>query len=73
MVALFLQGLKSAALLVLINNVVSKMVLFSLAAKIAEDNGTDKLEDLKGVFVKNKVLGVITSYSIHYTKLYDEK
>jgi len=56
-VALFLQGLKSAALLVLINNVVSKMVLFTLAAKIAEDNGTDKLEDLKGVFVKNKVLG----------------
>ncbi|MBN2880347.1 MAG: NADH-ubiquinone oxidoreductase [Clostridia bacterium] len=56
-VALFLQGLKSAALLVLINNVISKMILFTLAAKIGEDNGTDKLEDLKGVFLKNKVLG----------------
>lgn len=56
-VALFVHGLQQAAVLVLINNVVSKLILFTLSAKIAEDNGTDALEDLKGVFVKNKTLG----------------
>ena len=56
-VALFLQGLQAAAVLVLINNIVSKLVLFTLSAKIAEDNETDALEELKGIFVKNKVLG----------------
>ncbi|MEX1377707.1 MAG: proton-conducting transporter membrane subunit [Eubacteriales bacterium] len=56
-VALFLQGLQSAALLVLVNNIVSKLVLFTLSAKIAEDNVTDNLDELKGIFVKNKLLG----------------
>lgn len=56
-VALFLQGLTNAAVLVIINNIVSKLILFTLSAKIADDNKTDKLSELKGVFVKNKLLG----------------
>ncbi len=56
-VVLFLNGFMTAAVLVLVNNIVSKLVLFTLSAKIAEDNKTDRLEDLKGVFVKNKMLG----------------
>jgi len=56
-VALFLHGLTNAAVLVIINNVVSKLVLFTISAKIADDNGTDKLSELKGIFVKNKLLG----------------
>ncbi|MBT3319371.1 MAG: NADH-ubiquinone oxidoreductase [Clostridia bacterium] len=57
-VALFLNGLTVAAILVLVNNVVSKLVLFALSAKIADDTGTDKISELKGVFTKYRVLGV---------------
>lgn len=56
-VALFLQGLPNVAVLVLINNVVSKFVLFTLSSKIAADNGSDEVSNLKGIFVKNKLLG----------------
>jgi NADH:ubiquinone oxidoreductase subunit 2 (subunit N) len=57
-VALFLNGLTVAAILVLINNVVSKLVLFALSAKIADETGTDKISELKGVFSKYRLLGV---------------
>ena len=57
-VALFLNGLTVAALLVLINNVVSKLVLFTLSAKIADEAGSDKISELKGIFSKYRLLGL---------------
>ena len=57
-VALFLNGLTVAGVLVVVNNVVSKMILFTLAAKIGSDTGTDKISDLKGIFSKYKLLGL---------------
>ena len=50
-VLLFLYGLTVPAVLVLLNNVVSKLVLFTVAGKMARDLGTDDVGELKGVFV----------------------
>jgi multicomponent Na+:H+ antiporter subunit D len=57
-VVLFLMGLYLPALLVLVNNVVSKLIMFSLAGKIAEKTGTDNIYELKGIFAKYKAVGV---------------
>ncbi len=56
--ALFLNGLTIAALLILVNNIVSKLILFTLSAKIADEAGTDKISDLKGIFSKYRLFGV---------------
>ena len=55
---LFINGLKTPALLVLINNVVSKLVLFTIAGKIAKDTETDNIYELKGIFSKYVMLGI---------------
>ncbi len=57
-VVLFLNGLTIAAVLVLINNVVSKLILFTLSAKIADETGTDKTSELSGIFSRYKLLGL---------------
>ncbi|MBN1777993.1 MAG: hypothetical protein JW811_07715 [Clostridiales bacterium] len=55
---LFLYGLTVPAVLVLAGNVVSKLVLFTVAGKFAHDLGTDDIGDLKGVFIKFPLVGV---------------
>jgi len=57
-IILFLNGLTTAALMVLINNVVSKLVLFTIAGKLAHDLKTDDIYELKGVFSKYILLGL---------------
>lgn len=55
---LFLYGLTVPAVLVLLGNVVSKLILFTVAGKLAHDLGTDDVDDLKGVYVKAPLVGV---------------
>ena len=57
-VLLFLYGLTVPAVLVLLGNVVSKLILFTVTGKLAHDLGTDDVEELKGVFVKAPLTGV---------------
>lgn len=57
-VLLMLYGYTLPAILVLVNNVVSKVVLFSLAGKIADETGTDHIYELKGIFAKYKLIGI---------------
>ncbi len=57
-VLLFLNGLSTAAFLVLINNVVSKLVMFTIAGKMAKEIGTDEISSLKGIFSKYVLLGI---------------
>jgi len=57
-VVLFVYGLILPAVLVLANNVISKLVLFTISAKMAEDTGSDKISDLKGIFSQYKCLGI---------------
>ena len=55
---LFLYGLKAAAVMVIANNVVSKLVMFTIAGKLANDLGTDEVEGLSGIFTKYVMLGI---------------
>lgn len=57
-VLLFLNHLTLAAVLVLISNVVSKLVLFTVSGQLAEACGTDETDKLKGVFFRYPLLGV---------------
>ncbi len=57
-VLLFLNSLYSAGFLVLVNNVVSKLVMFTIAGKMAKELGTDEVASLKGVFTKYILLGI---------------
>lgn len=57
-VVLFINGLIMPAILVLVNNVISKLVLFILSAKIAKETGTDNINELNGVFARHKIMGL---------------
>jgi multicomponent Na+:H+ antiporter subunit D len=57
-VALFLNHLTLAAVLVLVSNVVSKLVLFTISAQLSEACGTDETGRLRGVFFRYPLLGV---------------
>ena len=57
-VVLFLYGLVLPAVLILVSNVVSKLVLFIIAGKLASDLGTDNVDELKGVFSKYPMIGI---------------
>ena len=57
-VLLFLYGLTVPAVLVLVNNVVSKFVLFTVAGRLAHELETDDVGELKGVFVRVPLVGV---------------
>jgi formate hydrogenlyase subunit 3/multisubunit Na+/H+ antiporter MnhD subunit len=57
-VVLFINGLILPAVLVLANNVISKLVLFTMSAKFANDTGSDKIYELKGIFTQYKCLGI---------------
>jgi formate hydrogenlyase subunit 3/multisubunit Na+/H+ antiporter MnhD subunit len=57
-VVLFLNGLILPAVLVLANNVISKVVLFTVSAKMAENTGSDNIYDLKGIFASYRCFGI---------------
>ena len=57
-VLLFLYGFSIPAVLVLLNNVVSKLVLFSISAKISDETGSAEIDQLKGVFAKYRLIGL---------------
>lgn len=57
-VALFLAGLVLPAIAQLISNVVSKLILFSVAGTIADSAGNDDIASLGGFFHKNKLIGL---------------
>lgn len=54
---LFILGLTGPALLVLLNNVAAKLVMFGVAGGLATTTGTDDPEKLRGIFLKNRLVG----------------
>lgn len=56
-VTLLLSGLAYPAMLQMVNNVAAKIVLFTIAGILALEAGSDKVDDLRGIFKKHKLLG----------------
>ena len=56
--ALFATGFVFPAVLVIINNAVGKMVMFSSAGNLEEKYGTDDYNGLSGAFNKNTITGI---------------
>jgi len=54
---LFVNGFLLQAILLVIANILSKFILFQVAATIAEKAGDDEVDNLKGVFKNNVLLG----------------
>lgn len=57
-IAVFFMGLPGLGLLVVGANAITKLVLFIVVTKMEEQVGSDEVEDLKGVFANNKIIGV---------------
>ncbi|MBA4347304.1 MAG: NADH-ubiquinone oxidoreductase [Clostridiales bacterium] len=57
-VLLFLNHMALPAVLVLISNVVSKLILFTVSGQLAEACGTDETDRLQGAFFRYPLLGV---------------
>jgi len=62
-IALLALGLTFPAVLVIINNAVAKMIMFTVAGKLNETYETDDYTNLTGVFYSNKLIGVAFSIS----------
>ncbi|OPL07867.1 MAG: hypothetical protein AVO33_03075 [delta proteobacterium ML8_F1] len=56
--ALFLSGLVFVAVMQLVNNALSKAILFTVAGQMADSTGTDEGEELQGAFLEHKIAGV---------------
>ncbi len=66
-VMLFSLGFTGFGLVLAIVNGFSKLVLFLVTNHVVEETGTDEVDDLKGIFTNNKVVGVaftVTSLSM---------
>lgn len=61
-ILLFVSGLTSWALFMVMANAISKMILFMVIAEAAKD-GKDDLSSLKGLFVKNKTIGLSFTFA----------
>lgn len=57
-ILLFVQGFAGWAVMLLIANGLSKLVLFLVTTLLSEQVGSDEVSALKGVFANNKVVGV---------------
>jgi multicomponent Na+:H+ antiporter subunit D len=57
-ILLFVLGFKEIALTIAVVNGFSKFVLFVLTNHMVDQIGSDEINDLQGVFSKNKVVGV---------------
>lgn len=57
-IALILNGYISVSLLVILNNVVAKFVLYLIAGFMSSGIGTDNIEELGGIFAKKTINGL---------------
>ncbi|MCD6482623.1 MAG: NADH-ubiquinone oxidoreductase [Candidatus Izimaplasma sp.] len=57
-VMLFVLGITGWATMMIIANVVSKFIMFSIASHTNDVLGTDEIEDVQGMFLNNKTIGV---------------
>jgi len=57
-VILFLEGITGWAVMMVIANVISKLVLFAIASYTSDKLKTDEVNDLKGIFSNNKIVGI---------------
>lgn len=57
-ILLFTMGVSGWAAFMVVANVISKLILFAIATHTSDALGTDELDDLGGIFSKNKVVGV---------------
>ncbi|PAT02317.1 hypothetical protein CI105_02955 [Candidatus Izimaplasma bacterium ZiA1] len=57
-IILFLEGITGWAVMMVIANVISKLVLFAIASYTSDELKTDEVDNLKGIFSKNKIIGV---------------
>ncbi|XMB67162.1 proton-conducting transporter membrane subunit [Mycoplasmatota bacterium zrk1] len=56
-ILLFANGLVIPAIMLIIANIVSKYILFTITGKMVDKTNTDEIESLQGVFSKNKLIG----------------
>jgi len=56
-VILFIYGLSSLGMLMIISNVLSKFIMFTTAGILTENNENDDIDHLQGIFAKHKLLG----------------
>ncbi len=57
-VMLFVLGITGWATMMIIVNIVSKFIMFSIASHTNDVLGTDEIEDVQGMFLNNKTIGV---------------
>ncbi|MFK5883242.1 MAG: proton-conducting transporter membrane subunit [Candidatus Izemoplasma sp.] len=57
-IMLFVVGVTGWATMMLVANVVTKFILFAIATHTSDELKTDELDDLEGIFINNKVIGV---------------
>ncbi|MCJ7687944.1 MAG: hypothetical protein MUO60_01255 [Clostridiaceae bacterium] len=55
--SLFILHFNYVAIILLVNNIVSKLILFTTAGKLATEAGTDEVNALAGIFQKHKGIG----------------
>lgn len=60
-VALMAMGLQFPAMLIIINNVIGKFIMFIVTSRLNETYKTEDYKELKGAFYKNKLTGVAFS------------
>ena len=63
-VAVFFNGFVGLGVLLIAGNAITKLVLFLIINKASEQVGSDETEDLKGLFVNNKLVGVGFTVSV---------
>ncbi|BEP29442.1 complex I subunit 5 family protein [Helicovermis profundi] len=54
---LFVSGLIFPAVLQLLNNIIAKAIMFTVAGRISDEAATDDVDSLKGLFAENKLIG----------------
>ncbi|MBM7558436.1 complex I subunit 5 family protein [Marinitoga litoralis] len=54
---MFLIGATGGALMLVANNALAKLVMFTIAGAIFSQAGTDNIDKLKGIFSKHKLIG----------------
>jgi multicomponent Na+:H+ antiporter subunit D len=63
-IAVFFMGLPGLGVLIVGANAITKLVLFIVFTTVSEQVGSDEVNELKGIFGENKVIGVGVTASI---------
>ncbi len=56
-VVLFVYGLSSLGMLMIISNILSKFIMFTTTGILTENNENDDVDHLRGIFAHHKILG----------------